>query len=94
MFDLAEERRADVNGRNRARPSILAKSIQSNTPLSRFLKSERMSSINAYAFISPDNSAFLQVPSLLSNRGLSPGTETAAIAVAISTMLKTSGLNH
>ena len=40
--------------------------------------------------MSLDKPAFLRTPSLLSNKGFSPGTETAATAVAISNMLRMS----
>ena len=40
-----------------------------------------------YALNSPANSAFRRPASLRSSNGFKPGTETAAIAVAISTML-------
>lgn len=43
-----------------------------------------------YAFMSPDKLATLLLV-LLSSRGFSPGRETAARAVAISSMLKISG---
>ena len=43
-----------------------------------------------YAFISPDRLATLLLV-LLSSKGFSPGRETAARAVAISSMLKISG---
>ena len=45
-----------------------------------------------YAFISPDKLATLLLV-LLSSKGFSPGRETAARAVAISSMLKISGLS-
>jgi hypothetical protein len=45
-----------------------------------------------YAFISPDKLATLLLL-LLSNKGFSPGRETAARAVAISSMLKMSTLS-
>jgi hypothetical protein len=45
--------------------------------------------MQTYAFMSPDKLATL-LPALLSSKGFSPGRETAARAVAISSMLKIS----
>ena len=69
-------------------PALLSATLTRPYKVQNTDSNQRVTQI--YAFISPDRLATLLLV-LLSSKGFSPGRETAARAVAISSMLKMSG---